>query len=135
MKRVGTVGSVVLGVLAFAVPAEVAVRPDDRSGARGVAAATAVALVRPDDRAGLRGAGVTSLSTSVRPDDRAGIRGVAQGSQSAAVGTDSSVRGTDGGFAWGAAIAGAGAATAALLFVAWTLTLRRNRRAEVADLT
>jgi hypothetical protein len=131
-KTVGTLGFIVLALLAFTVPAGGAVRPDDRAGLRGVPAAAAVAVVRPDDRAGFRGGGVTSLSTSVRPDDRAGTRGVVDEPETVAVGTDNSVRRTESGFDWAAALAGAGAAIGVLLLLASALTLRRNhRRAKV----
>lgn len=131
-KRIGTLGLVALAGLALVVPARGAVRPDDRSGVRGVPATTAVAVVRPDDRAGFRGVGVTSVSTSVRPDDRGGARGVGDEPRTVAAGTDNSARGPESGFDWAAALAGAGAATAVMLLSAWALTVRRNhRRAEV----
>ena len=126
--KVGALGLVVVALLAFAVPAPAGVRPDDRSGLRGV---TAAAGVRPDDRAGFRSAGVKSPSMSVRPDDRAGLRGIVR-EPHIAFGGQYSVSGTESGFDWTAAGAGAGTATAVVLLLAWALTLRRNhRRAEV----
>jgi hypothetical protein len=126
--KVGALGLVVVALLAFAVPAPAGVRPDDRSGLRGVTPATAVAGVRPDDRAGFRSAGVTSPSTSVRPDDRAGSRGIVLEPRTIAFGGQYSVSGTESGFDWAAAGAGAGTATAVVLLLAWALTLRRNHR-------
>jgi hypothetical protein len=129
--KVGALGLVVVALLAFAVPALAGIRPDDRSGLRGDTAATGAAGVRPDDRAGFRGVVVSSPSTSVRPDDRAGSRGIVPETQRIAFGGRHFVPGTERGFDWVAAGAGAGTATAMVLLVGWALMLRRNhRRAE-----
>jgi len=130
--KVGALGLVVVALLAFAVPAPAGVRPDDRSGLRGVAAATVAAGARPDDRAGFRGAGPTSPLRRVRPDDRAGLRGIVREPLTIAFSGRHSVPGSESGFDWAAAGAGAGTATAVVLLLAWALTLRRNhRRAEL----
>ena len=130
--KAAALGLAVLALLAFAVPAPAGVRPDDRSGSRGVPAAIAAAGARPDDRSGFRGARVTSPSTSVRPDDRAGLRGIVREPYTVAIGGQRSLPGIGSGFDWAAAGAGAGSATALVLLLACALTLRRNhRRAEV----
>ncbi len=129
-----------LAFLALAVPALAGIRPDDRSGVRGVGPATAAAAVRPDDRPGLRGVGATNAATvaqpdsraefgALRPDARAGDRGVLSNPQTIALAGRRSVAVTGRGFDWAAAGAGAGTATATLLFLTWALMLRRNHRA------
>jgi hypothetical protein len=138
MRSVGVAISVTLTVLAVALPASAAVRPDDRAGVRGVGATPAKTHFRPDDRAGVRvvsstnasaigrpdGRALLSADSRLRPDDRAGVRGV--GGQSFA--EQSAVASTTGGFDWTAAGTGAGAATAAVLLLSWALMLRRNHR-------
>jgi hypothetical protein len=129
--KLGALGVVIAALLAFAVPAPAAVRPDDRSGLHGAIAAPALASVRPDDRAGFRGVGLASPSTSVRPDDRGGPRGTVQEQPTVAFGGQHFLPATESGFDWAAAGAGAGTATAVVLLVAWALALRRShRRAE-----
>ncbi len=143
IRRIGALALVVVASLAFALPAVAAVRPDDRSGLRGVGVASA-SQVRPDDRPGFRGLSVTNVPTSVRSDDRADFRGIGV-SDSAALRPDdrAGFRGTDlltiaptvanlhpdNGFDWPAAGAGAGSATALMLLLTGAaLILRRNYR-------
>jgi hypothetical protein len=121
-RGIGVSALVAVASLAFALPAPAGVRPDDRSGVRGVSV-TKVATVRPDDRAGLRAIGGTHL-TAFRPDDRAGFRGTYLSSAAPTVATLHS----DNGFDWSAAGAGAGSATALMLFLGTALILRRNYR-------
>jgi hypothetical protein len=131
--KVVTLGCALVASLALAVQSPAAIRPDDRSGVRGVAAASATVGVRPDYRAGFRGTVVASPLASVRPDDRAGLRGVVREPYAIALGGQRSVPGTDGGFDWTAAGAGAGTAMTVVLLLAWALTLRRShRRAEAS---
>jgi hypothetical protein len=130
--KVATLGGTLVASLALAVPASGAIRPDDRSGVRGVPTLSATVGVRPDDRAGFRGAGGTSPLASVRPDDRPGFRGIAR-MPDTTLGGNRSVAGADSGFDWTAAGAGAGTATTVALLLAWALTLRRNhQRAEAS---
>src|SRR6266511_3652380 len=89
IRRIGALALVVVASLAFALPAVAAVRPDDRSGLRGVGVASA-SQVRPDDRPGFRGLSVTNVPTSVRSDDRADFRGIGV-SDSAALRPDARV--------------------------------------------
>src|SRR6266511_987168 len=104
MRRIGAPALVVVASLAFALPAVAAVRPDDRSGLRGVGVASA-SPVPPDDRAGFRGTDLLTLAPTVatlHPDN---------------------------GFDWAAAGAGAGSATALMLLLTGAaLILRRNYR-------
>jgi hypothetical protein len=131
--KVATLGGALVASLALAVPAPAAIRPDDRSGVRGVPTLSATVGVRPDDRAGFRGAVGTSPLASVRPDDRPGFRGIARMPGTTALGGNRSVAGADSGFDWTAAGAGAGIATTVVLLLAWALTLRRNhQRAEAS---
>ena len=126
---------VAVASLAFALPTPAAVRPDDRSGPRGLSAGSASAPVRPDDRSGVRGVSVTNVTASVRPDafrpdDRAGFRGAYVRTVAPTV---ASLHADDG-FDWSAAGAGAGSATALMLLLTGAaLILRRNyRRADTA---
>jgi hypothetical protein len=120
--RVGALALMLVASLALALPALATVRPDDRSGLRGVSAGSASAQVRPDDRAGVRGIGVTN-SAALRPDDRAGFRGT---DALTVVPLVASLH-PDNGFDWAAAGAGAGSATALMLLLTGAaLTLRRN---------
>jgi hypothetical protein len=140
MGRVGAPALVAVASLAFALPAPAAVRPDDRSGPRGLSPGSA--SVRPDDRSGVRSVSVTNVPASVRADDRADLPAIG-GAQSAAFRPDdrAGLRGTylmtaapavanlhsDNGFDWSAAGAGAGSATALMLLVfGAALVLRRN---------
>jgi hypothetical protein len=124
-STIGSVGALALMLvasLAFTLPALGAPRPDDRSGLRGVGAASDPVQVRPDDRSGLRGIGVID-SAALRPDDRGGFRGTDVLSVAPTV---ASLH-PDNGFDWGAAGAGAGSATALmLLLLGAALVLRRN---------
>jgi hypothetical protein len=133
-KKAATLGCALVALLAPAAPAQAAIRPDDRSGMRGVPAAPAAVDVRPDDRAGFRGAAVvTSPLASMRPDDRAGFRGIVRNPYTIALSGHRPVPGTDSGFDWTAAGAGAGTATTVVLLLALALTLRRShRRAEAS---
>jgi hypothetical protein len=82
--------------------------------------------VRPDDRSGVRGVSVTNVTASVRrPDDRAGLRGIYLRTVAPTVANLHS----DSGFDWSAAGAGAGSATALILLLTGAaLILRRNYR-------
>ena len=90
---------------------------------------------RPDDRAGFRGIDPPAVAPTIadphpgaspRPDDRAGPRREPSVVASSA---QPSLFGTDTGFDWVAAGAGAGSATGLiLLLTAAALTLRRNHR-------
>jgi hypothetical protein len=120
--RVGALALMLVASLALALPALATVRPDDRSGLRGVSAGSASAQVRPDDRSGVRGLGITD-SAAPRPDDRAGFRGT---DALTVVPLVASLH-PDNGFDWAAAGAGAGSATALMLLLTGAaLTLRRN---------
>jgi hypothetical protein len=144
MEKVGATALVAVASLAFALPAPAAVRPDDRSGPRGLSPGSASAPVRPDDRSGVRGVSVANVPASVRADDRADLPAIGS-TQSAAFRPDdrAGFRGTylrtaaptvaslqsDNGFDWSAAGAGAGSATALMLLVfGAALILRRNSR-------
>jgi hypothetical protein len=130
--KAGASGLLVVAVLAFAVPAQAGVRPDDRSGVRGAGGTSGSIQVRPDDRAGLRGPGAdfrrdVSVAASLRPDDRAGLRGIGREPRTIALGVQNSVS-TDRGFDWTAAGAGAGSGAALVSLLGWALVLRRNHR-------
>jgi hypothetical protein len=110
-----------------------AARSDVRAGVNGVGIAAAPR--RPDDRAGFRGIDPPAVAPTIahphpgaspRPDDRAGpLREPSVVASSA----QPSLLGTDTGFDWVAAGAGAGSATGLiLLLTAAALTLRRNHR-------
>jgi len=108
MRRLGAAAFVALPALVFAAPGVSGVRPDDRSGVRGIGSPVPSAQARPDDRAGYRG---TDLLTPA---------------QSSAT---SVVSRAGNGFDWGAAGMGAGSAAGVmLLLIAATLTRRRNHR-------
>jgi hypothetical protein len=120
-RRIGVSALMAVASLAFALPAPAGVRPDDRSGVRGVSVTKVAATVRPDDRAGFRAIGGAQL-TAFRPDDRAGLRGTYLSTSAPTVATLHS----DSGFDWSAAGAGAGSATALMLLLGAALILRRN---------
>lgn len=110
MRRLGA-AFVVLASLVFAAPGVSGVRPDDRSGVRGIGSPVPSAQARPDDRAGYRGIDLLTPA------------------QSSAT---SVVSRTGDGFDWGAAGAGAGsAAGVVLLLMGATLTRRRIRHGTV----
>jgi hypothetical protein len=112
MMKVATLGCAFVSSLALIVQAHGTIRPDNRSGLRGVPATPATAPVRPDDRTGVRGV---------------------RAPYTIALGSERSAPGTDRAFDWTAAGAGAGIATTAVLLLALALTLRRShRRAEAS---
>jgi hypothetical protein len=130
--KAGVWGVLVVAVLVFAVAAQAGVRPDDRSGVRGVGAMSGSIQVRPDDRAGLRGPGAdfqgdVSVAASLRPDDRAGLRGIGREPRTIALGVQHSVS-ADRGFDWAAAGVGAGSGAALVALLGWALVLRGNHR-------
>jgi hypothetical protein len=109
-------------------------RSDVRARVHGVGI-TAASPLRPDDRAGFRGIDLPIVAPTIadphpglspRPDNRAGpLREPSAVASSA----QPSVLGTDAGFDWAAAGAGAGSATGLILLLTGAaLTLRRNHR-------
>ncbi len=128
MGRVGTLALMLVASLALALPALASVRLEANSGLRGVTAGSASAQVRPDDRSGVRSIGVTELAAT-RPDDRSGFRGTDLVTFAPTVANLD----PDNSFDWTAAGAGAGGATALMLFLAGAaLILRRNYGRESA---
>jgi hypothetical protein len=122
MGRIGALSVLLVASLALAVPALAIVRLDEPSGLSGVSAGSVSAQVRPDDRSGVRGIDLTDLAAP-RPDDRSGFRGT----DSLTVAPTIASLHTDNGFHWAAAGAGAGGATAVMLLLAGAaLILRRN---------
>lgn len=85
------------------------------------------ASVRPDDRSGIRGVGVQVAGHALRPDDRPGIRGVVD--QTRVTRVVAPLARTSSSFHWDDALIGAGVAFGvAVLLVLTVLGVRRQVR-------
>jgi hypothetical protein len=154
--RIGSLVIVLITVASLAAPVALAdkwgaartsesgatLRPDDRSGVRGVEpAAVASDLsevrrhLRPDDRSAVRGSGPTLLAATaaLRPDDRSGVRSSGPTLLAAPVAPIVTIQTQDASFQWGDAGIGAGVVFVAMILVVGGIVLVARQRSARAS--